>query len=87
MQIEIRPISVMAFRDDDGHPTCCADWDLQRCQFIGSRVEPGTGRISVCMQTGRDIPRKAYGPTPVTYDSAELLRPVSGCPIWEGHQE
>lgn len=84
--IEIHPITVMAFRDNDGHPTCCADWALRRCQFIGTRVLASGHRAEVCMPMGRDIPRKAYGGIGNTYDAGELLRPVDGCPVWEGHE-
>jgi hypothetical protein len=55
MTSEQRTINVTAYRDADGHPTCCADWNSARCIFVQTRK---LGLIEVCALSGKDIPRQ-----------------------------
>jgi hypothetical protein len=69
--METRTIEVLAYRDDDGNPTCCTDWGNARCRFVSTRK---FGLVEVCSVTGHDLQR---GPADI-----HLLRPHDGCPVW-----
>jgi hypothetical protein len=79
---EMRCITVPAYRDSEGAPTCCADWDAARCPFLMLRK---MGLVEVCGVTGADIQR---GPADLQHGefaaepSKHMLRPVIGCPVW-----
>ena len=82
MTHEQRTINVTAYRDADGHPTCCADWNSARCIFVQTRK---LGLIEVCALSGKDIPRQPADLRRgefVTDPSEHLLRPVKGCIVW-----
>lgn len=79
---EARTITVAAYRDADGHPTCCTNWETARCQFIFVRK---FGLIEVCGATGSDIGRGPHDLRRgeiVTSPEDHPLRPVPGCPVW-----
>lgn len=70
--IEKRSIVVDAFRDPQGVPTCCKDWNSAYCRFLQTR---SLGLTEVCGATGRDINRDS--------DGVGYLRPVAQCPVWK----
>ena len=67
-------IKIVRYTDDDGNPTCCTNWETDRCGFLGVRR---MGTIEVCMATGLDLYRSPA-------QQKDLLRPAIGCPVWEG---
>ena len=74
MSIEPLTITVQAYRDEDGQPTCAADFPQGHvCRFLGSRK---FGTHDVCMTNGKSAFRRVSGPTP------GYLVPVEGCPVW-----
>jgi hypothetical protein len=79
---ETRSIAVPAYRDSEGAPTCCADWETARCPFLMLRK---MGLVEVCGVTGKDIQRGPAGLQPGEFaeePSKHMLRPVTGCPVW-----
>ena len=83
---ELRQITVEAYRDADGRPTCCADWGRARCRFVVSR---NLGTFYSCTAVGEDLLLRPYD-LPYKYDlpnlddvkDDKLLRPIEGCPVW-----
>ena len=72
MTIETRTITVQAYRDKDGNPTCAADFSAGRvCRFYGTT---GLGLGEVCLATTKQIQRRVL-------DSWSTI-PVEGCPVW-----
>lgn len=80
--IEHRTLTVEVYRDTDGAPTCCANWDTARCKFMATRK---LGTVEVCGLTGEDLHRR-----PADWQRGDIvanpglhwLRPVDSCPLW-----
>ena len=72
MTTETRTITVQAYRDKDGNPTCAADLTAGLvCQFYG------TSHLclwEVCLATTKQIQRR--------YIDSWSTIPVEGCPVW-----
>lgn len=74
MTTETRTITVQAYRDKDGNPTCAADFIAGSvCRFYGTT---GIGFGEVCLATTKQIQRRDI-------DSWSTI-PVEGCPVWSG---
>ena len=67
---EQRNISITAYRDKTGRPTCCKQWPQQRCMFLQTRK---AGAVWVCGANGVDI--DGYGQN-------SCLKPADGCIVW-----
>ena len=77
---EIRTFEVEAYRDSNGAPACCVDWDTARCRFIVTRK---FGLVDVCSATGIELERLPADDVPnAVLKNHSLLRPVEGCPVW-----
>lgn len=60
MSIEPLTITVQAYRDEDGHPTCAADFPQGHvCQFLGVRK---FGTQDTCLAKNTDVFRRFSGP-------------------------
>lgn len=65
-------IPITRYRDEDGHPTCAANFTKGRfCRFLLTRK---LGLVEVCGLSGKDLPRREEG--------AMSLKPVDECPVW-----
>ncbi len=74
MTTETRTITVQAYRDEDGQPTCAADFQQGHvCRFLGSRK---FGTQDTCLAKNTDVFRRFSGPP------YGFLVPVVGCPVW-----
>ena len=74
MTTETRTITVQAYRDEDGQPTCAADFQQGHvCRFLGSRK---FGTQDTCLAKNNDVFRRVSGPP------YGFLVPVVGCPVW-----
>ena len=77
---EMRTFEIEAFRDSNGAPACCVDWDTARCKFIVTRK---FGLVDVCSATGLDLAYRPADSLPnKRRENYSLLRPVEGCPVW-----
>ena len=77
---EIREIPIVAYRDSNGAPACCVDWNTARCKFVSTQR---SGVFEVCSATGLDLWRLPADPPPdKRRKNYHLLRPVAGCPVW-----
>ena len=78
MTTETRTITVLAYRDEDGQPTCAADFSQGHvCRFLGVRK---FGTQDTCLAKNNDVFRRVSGPP------YGFLVPVVGCPVWEGRR-
>jgi hypothetical protein len=82
MANETRTLTIAAYRDAAGAPTCCANWDTARCRFLATRK---LGLVEVCGATGQDLHRRPADwqrGDIVARPDDHLLRPADGCPVW-----
>lgn len=77
---ERRTFEVEAYRDSNGAPACCVDWDTARCRFVVTRR---FGTLEACSATGADLLRLPADTAPgAGREDYILLRPVAECPVW-----
>ena len=78
---ETRTFEIEAYRDSNGAPACCVEWNKARCRFVVTRG--AYGMWDTCSATGRDLwYRPADLPPNKQSNNYNLLRPVDGCPVW-----
>jgi len=74
MTTETRTITVQAYRDEDGQPTCAGRTEEAGCcRFVGVT---GAGSRPFCLSSIDSLLRRSGG-------SGSLI-PAEGCPVWSG---
>lgn len=67
---EQRTISITAYRDKNGRPTCCKQWPQQRCIFLQTRK---AGIVWICGANGVYVDE---------YEEDSSLKPAGSCIVW-----
>ena len=77
MTQETRTIAVPVYRDGDGKPTCCANIETAKCDYLATRR---MGQTFVCsLGISVDVWDDNGVGSVIGY-----LRPHKDCPLWQG---